>query len=56
MTDPQPNIRWSLGSLVEDWNIDGTTRRPTKSTNLGPWKLTETEEYAGAGPRTLTHL
>ena len=31
------------------------TRRPTESTNLGPWQLTETEpptkELAWAGPR-----
>jgi hypothetical protein len=24
-------------------NVKNTTRRPTKSTNLGPWELEETE-------------
>ena len=42
--DPQPNIRQSPGSLVEEWGIEvskselkDTTRRPTETTNIGPW-------------------
>jgi hypothetical protein len=37
-----------------------TTRRPTESTNLGPWRLTETgppaKKHTGAGPRPSTYL
>ena len=66
---PQPNIRWSSGSLVEELGrrvegaggIKDTTRRPTESANLGPgvW-LTETEppikDHAGArSTHTHTH-
>jgi hypothetical protein len=40
--------------------IKDTTRRPTESTNMGPWGLTEpgppTREHAGAGPRPPTLL
>jgi hypothetical protein len=49
--DAQPNIKPSSGSFVEEWEIElsqlervkDTTRRLTESTNLGPWRLTETE-------------
>ena len=66
-TDPQPNIRSSLGRLVgkvEDRieqarGIKDSTR-PRESTKLRPWELTEpgpqTREHAGAGPRTPRHL
>ena len=40
--DPYPNIRQRSDSLVKDRIkqarvVKDTTRRPTKSTNLGPW-------------------
>ena len=63
--DPQPHIRLSSGSLVEERDRSepvrrDTSRRPTESTNLGPWGLTEPQppsrELAGAGPRSPTHL
>jgi hypothetical protein len=62
--DPKPNIRQSLGSLVEEWGmgiglgkegVKDTTRRPTESTNLGPWGFTTTEPPSN-GPRPPTHL
>jgi hypothetical protein len=40
--------------------VKDTTRRPTESSNLGPWGLTvtgpPTKEHAGVGPRSPTHL
>ena len=40
--------------------VKDTTRKPTESTNLGPWWLTETEpptkEHAQAGPRLPAHV
>jgi hypothetical protein len=39
----------------EGGGVKHTTRRPIATTNLGPWRLTETEtptkEHAWAGPR-----
>jgi hypothetical protein len=61
--DPQPNIWRSSESLVEALGqrieraigVKHTIERPTESTNLGAWGLTETEpltkEQAGAAPR-----
>ena len=56
---------WGAVGRVEDM-IEGaggdrdSTRRPTESTNLGPWRFTETEpptkEYAGTGLGPPTHL
>lgn len=42
--DPYPNIKQRSGSLVKDRIkqarvVKDTTKRPTKSTNLGPWVL-----------------
>jgi hypothetical protein len=65
--DSQSNIRQKLVSLRRVGNrieraggVKDTTRRPTESTKLGPWVLTEAEspskEYAGARPRPPTHL
>jgi hypothetical protein len=42
---PQPNSRWSLRTLMEEWEegllalkgIETSTGRPTESTNLDPW-------------------
>ena len=40
--------------------VKDITRRPTESSNLSPWGLTETEpptkEHACVGPRPPTHL
>ena len=40
--------------------VKDTTRRPTESTNLSPWVLTETEppnkEHAVGGPRSSTYM
>ena len=40
--------------------IKDTTKKPTESTNLGPWGLTEMElpakEHAVTGPRFRTYL
>ena len=47
--DPQPNIRLGEsygrggGRIKGDREVKDTTRKPTESTNLGPWGLTETE-------------
>ena len=47
----KPQGRIETASVVKD-----TTRRPTESTNLSPWGLTETElptkEHAEPGPRS----
>ena len=45
------------GRIVGVRGVKDTKRRPTDSTNLGPWGLTEarppTREHTGAGPRPL---
>jgi hypothetical protein len=61
-------MKQSLVSFVEEWGdmiegagwVKNTTRRPTGSTMLCLWGLTEaespTKEHAGTGPRVPTHL
>ena len=63
--DPQPNISQSSGESCDRTGDRGeqargakdTTRRPTESTSLGPWGLTETEpptkEHTWARPSSL---
>jgi hypothetical protein len=44
--DPQPHIKFcrKLWDMTEGpREVKDTTRRPTKSTNLDPWELTETK-------------
>ena len=37
-------VLWKSGDRTEQARgVKDTTRRPTESTNLGPWGLTETE-------------
>jgi hypothetical protein len=44
--DPQQNVSWSLGSLVEEWEIElwepGGSKKPQEDLK-GSWRLTETE-------------
>jgi hypothetical protein len=49
--DPQPNMEWSLETLMEklggriegpEWDTN-STGRPIESTNLDPWGLSETK-------------
>ena len=57
----EPELRESCGRLGDTSEqvrgVKDTKRRPTDSTNLGPWGLTEarppTREHTGAGPRPL---
>jgi hypothetical protein len=63
MQRPTANIWQSSEHRVEEWGLgwswmgQGHHRRPTPSTNLGPWGLTETEpltkELAWTGSRPL---
>ena len=66
---PQSNIRQSLGSLVEEWEIELSEQEGSRTpqgflqsqvTWASGGSLTETEppskRHAGAGPRPPTHL
>jgi hypothetical protein len=56
----QENLYKSEGRIVGDRKIKNTSRRPTESTNLGSWGLTETKppmkEHAWARPRPPIHF
>ena len=54
-------LLWKSGERIEQAReVKETTGRPLKSTNLGPWGLTETEsptkEHARPGPWLPIHL
>ena len=61
ISDRAGRVLWRMGNITEQAKrIKYTTRRHAQSTNLGPWRLTETEspskEHAGTGPRSYTQL
>jgi hypothetical protein len=61
---PQPDIKWNLGNSVEEREggrgVKDTTRKPTASTNLGPYGLIETDlssrEHVWDTPRPSAHM
>ena len=60
----QAELRESYGKVgyrtEQSEGVKDTTRIPIESTNLGPWRLTETEPptkgHTVAGPRPPTYL
>jgi hypothetical protein len=53
-------LRKSRGRIERAEGVKDTTRRPTESTNLGPWRVTETEpptqEHVWTRPRPPTNM